>query len=238
MPIDMNTKETQQRERFARRLANTKRLFVIAGETGLARVPSQKDPGREVVLAWTEREEAVRWADCLAENPRVKELGLGEVLAEFLPALAEHKRLVATDWTDEPVESETEPLVLSERIRIAAVDGFMERVVASGNVYILEDANGPALLVSATRDDRFVMPCWSQREVAEQRIEGPWANHMVMRIPVANFVRITLPWLTEHAHLCGPEHMPGSMGLELTPDTIARRIANGGASPLRKSSAA
>lgn len=235
MQASPKSREIQQRDRFVRKLASLRRLFVVSGEDGLARLPSQQQADREVVLVWTERTEAERWADCLSENPRIKELTLGEALSDFFPALNTHNRLVAADWTADPVESETEPLDLCERIRLEAVDGFMERVAASGNIFILEDTNGPALLVSATRSDQLVMPCWSQREVAEQRIEGPWQDHMVMRIPVPNFVKITLPWLAEHGHLAGPEHIPGSMALELAPETIAKRIeARTGQSNIRK----
>lgn len=234
------SQENAQRNRFARRLANTKRLFVVSGEDGLARVRSQQQGERDVVFAWTDKSEAERWADCLTTNPRVKELGLGEVLAEFFPALDQHRRLVAADWTADPVESETEPLKLAELTRIASVDGFMDRVVATGNVFILEDTSGPALLVSASRQDQLFLPCWSQREVAEQRLEGPWANHMVMRIPVANFVKITLPWLAANGHRVSPEHVPGARALELDAEEIADRIMarrdNG--PPAKKSSAA
>ncbi|MEO1207256.1 MAG: DUF2750 domain-containing protein [Pseudomonadota bacterium] len=224
MSVKQKSPEAMQQKRFVRRLANAKRMFVVSGENGLARVPSQKQSGRDVVFAWTERKEAERWADCLATNPRIKELVLAEVLADFFPALHEHQRLVATDWTADEIEPETEPLALGEQVRLETANGFMQRVAASGNVYILENSFGPALLVSSSGQDQLFLPCWSQREVAESRLEGPWADHMVMRIPLANFVKITLPWLTEQGHRVAPEHVPGSAALELEPATIEAHI--------------
>ncbi|MEL7047745.1 MAG: DUF2750 domain-containing protein [Pseudomonadota bacterium] len=224
MPDRPNPLENQQCERFVRRLANTKRMFIVSGEDGLARVPSQKQAGRETVFAWTTRAEAERWADCICDNPRVKELYIGEILADFLPALSEHRRLIATDWTTDNVEGECEPQVLRDLIQLETVDAFMQRVATSGNVYILENTMGPALLVSATRHDQMVLPCWSQREVAESRLEGPWANHTVMRIPLANFVKITLPWLQGQDHKVAPDHVPGSQAIELEAGSIAGRI--------------
>ncbi|MEO1282442.1 MAG: DUF2750 domain-containing protein [Pseudomonadota bacterium] len=225
MPVSQKTPEDLQRNRFVRRLANAKRMFVVSGEDGLARVPSQKQAGREVVFAWTQRAEAERWADCLAKNPRIKELALAEVLADFFPALHDHQRLIAPDWTADPIEPESEPTTLGQQVRLETVDGFMQRVAASGNVYILENSFGPALLVSASGHDQLFLPCWSHREVAESRREGPWADHMVMRIPLANFVKITMPWLSEQGHRVAPEHVPGSQAVELEPETIERHIS-------------
>jgi len=225
MSSDLRTAEHQQADSFVRRLANLKSLYAVSGEEGLARVPSQKIPGREVVLLWTERAEAEKWADCLAQNPRVKQLSIGEVMSEFVPALIANDRMIGPDWTAAGIEPECEPAELAEHVRLAAVDGFMERVARSGNVYILEDSGGPAMLVSGSDAQALYLPCWSQREAAEQRLVGPWQDHLVMRIPLANFVKITLPWLAGNGHRVGPDHVPGTMALELEPEAIAERIA-------------
>ncbi len=213
--------EVTQRERFIKRVCANRRAYAIAGEEGLARVPSQHMSGREVTFIWSSEAEAARWADVLAENPRVKTLMLAELLGEVLPKLSELRRLIATDWTSESIEGEFEPLDIAERLRIEAFSKFVASAQSTGSVYILEDRDGPAMLVSATRADQLLLPCWAERETAELRCEGPWASHIVSALSLEALLSQTLPWLSGRGWAVAPEHVPGVSVLEISPDDLA-----------------
>ncbi len=88
-----------QHGRFLKRVVESKLVFAVSGEEGLARVPSRRMKGREVTLLWSKRAEAERWAPVVAKSPRIKELTLGAVMTDVLPGLANVKRLVGVDWS-------------------------------------------------------------------------------------------------------------------------------------------
>lgn len=216
--------EIAQRDRFIRRVVAQQAVYAIAGEDGLARVDSRHFKGRQTTLVWSTREEAERWSGSLVANPRIKDIPLGAFLSEVLPALAGLKRLVGPDWSAEPVEGELQPLDLAERIRLEAVETFVQRAKLRQAVWMLEDSTGPALLVSATRSDQLFLPCWSSRRLAEARIEGPWKDMLAVEIPLPNFLTMTLPWLAERGWLVAPEHTEGAGALEFAPADLKLRF--------------
>jgi hypothetical protein len=216
--------EISQRDRFIRRAVAQRTVYAIAGEEGLARVPSRRFRDREVTLFWSSRTEAERWAPVVASNPRIKELPLAAVMTDVLPALSGLHRYAGTDWGAEPVEAEVDPLDLCERLRNETLDTFVAKARLSRKVYMLEDASGPALLVAASRPDTLMLPCWSQRAAAEERIEGPWRNMTAIEFPLETFLDRTLRWLTERGYLVSPDHWLGSAALELQPGEVARRL--------------
>lgn len=218
--------EIAQRDRFIKRIVASGNVHVVAGEDGLARVGSRHFKGRETTLVWSTSTEAERWASSLVVNPRLKEVPLGAFLAEVLPALAGLKRLVGPDWSAEPAESEVQPLDLAERIRLEVVEAFVIRAKLRRSIWMLEDTNGPALLVSSTRADQLFLPCWSSRRQAESRIEGPWRDMLAVEIPLDNFLSLTLPWLEQQDWQIAPDHMAGSGVLELAPASLKVRFAN------------
>jgi hypothetical protein len=213
--------EIAQRDRFVRHAVAHRAVFAVAGEDGLARVPSQRFRDRQVTLMWSTRADAERWAPVVADNPCVKELPLAALLAEVLPALAGLERRVGPDWCEDPAEAELDPTDLAERLRLRALETFVRRVRLSRLVWLLEDASGPALLVSATRADRFVLPCWSEQALAEARREGPWAGMAVSAVPLESFLGATLPWLAKRDWLVAPEHAEGPGALERAPGDLA-----------------
>jgi len=223
----IQTKTPQEQthlDRFFKRVATGRHVFAIAGEEGLARVPSRVQRGRDVTLFWSIRSEAERWAEVVAENPRVKDLTLSEYLGEILPALANLKRVAGLDWTAEPIEIEADPTMLAERIRLETLDVFEMKVVREGRVFALEDSGGPALLVSGAGEGQFFLPCWSERSLADARIAGLWSGMMSSEIPLDNFVNRTLAWLRDRGAQVGPEHVEGALSLELAPADLRSRL--------------
>jgi hypothetical protein len=225
MPFSPRISEIAQRERFVRHAVAHRAVFAVAGEDGLARVPSQRRRGRQVTLLWSTRAEAEHWAPVVTVNPRVKQLPLAALLAEVLPALAGLERLVGPDWCADPAEAELDPVDLAERLRLRTLEAFVTRARLSRSVWLLEDASGPALLVSTTRADRFMLPCWSDRAQAALRREGPWAGMAISAVALEAYLGVTLPWLAERGWLVAPEHTEGPGALELAPDEMAARLA-------------
>ena len=213
-----------QRDRFIRRVVASRLVLAVAGETGLARLPSRLAQGREVTMLWSSRPQAERWARVVAQNPRVKEIPLDALLGEVLPALTGLNRLVGTDWSDDPAEPEMEPSALGERLKLEIYDDFVLRVKLKREVWILENSSGPGLLVSSSGSGHLYLPCWSERHNAEQRIEGPWSDMLAVSIPLENFCTITLPWLAAREWLVGPNPWTGSPTLELSPGDVAARL--------------
>ncbi len=217
--------ETKQRDSFLAKVMRSRHIYAVAGEEGLARVPSKRFRGREVALLWSNREDADRWASVVAVNPRIKTLTLGEVSSGVLPGLAKHRRFVGLDWSSEPIEGEFDPVDLGERLRLAALDHFIASARETGHVWTLEDAHGPAMVVSQTRPDILILPCWSEAGEAVARTEGPWRNMMPMDIPVETFLSAKLVWLIDNNHLVAPEFSGGPGSLELDPCDLQARFA-------------
>lgn len=220
----MKIPELSQRDRFVRRAVAQKGVWAVAGEDGLARVDSPDNPGYEVTLLWASQTEANRWADVLVTNPRVKFIPLNELISDVLPKLAELNRFVGLDWSAEPIECEVDPNDLIARMRHEGVEAFLQRVRLHSSVWMLEDANGPALLVAHQNRNRLMLPCWASRAEAEARIEGPWAEMLAVEIPLHNFVHATLPWLVDQNWLVAPGYVPGGETMELSPLDLVRRI--------------
>lgn len=210
--------------RFFKRVAAAREVFAVAGEDGLARVPSRQQRGRDITLFWSERSQADRWAQVVAQNPRVKELTLSEFLGDILPALSQLKRQAGLDWTADSIEIAAEPTILAERVRLETLDVFVMKLATEGRVFALEDSSGPALMVSGAGEGQHFLPCWSERYLAEARITGLWSGMLASEIPLSNFIERTLPWLAARGALVGPEHVAGALSLELAPDDLKARL--------------
>lgn len=224
MQLAMRIPELSQRDRFVRRAIAQKGVFAISGEDGLARVASPGDPLREVTLFWVSETEAQRWADVLARNPRIKFITTNELIAEVLPRLDGLGRMVGVDWSAEPVEGEIEPNDLIARLRHEGIESFLQRARVRRAVWMLEDASGPALLVSQHKPGQLMLPCWATRLEAEARIVGPWTEMLAVEIPLPSFVSVTLPWLTEQGWMVAPGHAAGADTIEIIPAELARRL--------------
>ncbi len=224
MQFAIRIPEIAQRDRFVKRAVAQKHVFAVAGEDGLARVTSPHNPQRELTLLWTSQTEAERWADVLTTNPRVKQIATAALIADVLPRLYSLERGVGMDWTADPVEAEIDPMELVQRLRQEGVETFLQRARLRRAVWMLEDANGPALLVSHKADNQLVLPCWATLGEAEARIEGPWRDMLAVEIPLGNFVTMTLPWLVQQGWLVAPGHAEGAGTIEMAPPDLARRF--------------
>ncbi len=213
------------RDRFLERVVAERHVFMVAGEDGVARVGSAMMRGREVAMLWSSAEDPERLAHKLVANPRIKRLTLSEMLSSVLPGLAQHRRLAGLDWTELGPKVELDPAELADRIRSAALDRFVRLALERGRICTLEDAGGPALLVSKTRPNGLVLPCWSEPGEAFARCEGPWRDMMVLEIPVAEFCAVKLPWLAKNGHLVGPENDGGAGAFELDAEDLRQRLA-------------
>ncbi len=217
-------KESASRDRFLKALARQRFVCGVAGEDGLARRPSRKFRGREASLFWEDQDEAARWAEAVAQHPRIKRYTLDEMLSDILPGLARHRRLIGLGWNGSEVEVELDPTDFGERLRLAALDAFLSDVCERGTVFTLEDAGGPALLVSQTRSDVLVLPCWANAGEAHARIEGPWRDMMVIETPLKAFIQERLVWLARNGHLIGPDYKGGPGALEMQPEDLQDRL--------------
>ncbi|MDX2306743.1 MAG: DUF2750 domain-containing protein [Hyphomicrobium sp.] len=212
------------RDAFLAAVTPSRAVFGVVGADGLARVPSHKFRGREVSLFWSSRAGAEAMADTVTTHPRIKTFGLVELMSSVLPGLKQHRRLVGLNWAGGPMKAELDPVDLGERLRLAALDGFVSAVRMRNTIWTLEGPAGPALLVSQTRPDVLVLPCWSDAGAAVERIEGPWREMMPAPIELDAFVSRRLPWLRQNGHLVGPEHAGGPGALEMQPDDLALRL--------------
>ncbi|MDX2258000.1 MAG: DUF2750 domain-containing protein [Hyphomicrobiaceae bacterium] len=234
MPLTIRRPDAARRDRFVRAVAQGQRLFVVSGAEGLARAPCKKFPGRETTFVWSERAEAERWASVVADQPRVKEIALAEVLSDLLPGLERARRAVGSDWTTDDVEPEDEPAELAQRLRLAVVDRFIARVIAGGRLFVLEDGSGLALVVSSRSVGGggggcvcvggLVLPCWADRDTAEQRLVGPFAEMFVTDVSLQRFETTIVPWLAERGHALCPEHDFVAGGLEISGADLLRRL--------------
>lgn len=216
--------EINQRDRFIRKAAAQRLVYAVAGEDGLARVPSQRQRGRDVTLLWTDGKAAERWADVITDKPRIKEIPIDGLINDVLPALERMKRLAGPDWGSEPIEPEMDAGDLADRLKRELVDGFVERVALSRKVYLLEDTSGPALVVSATRSDRLVLPVWSARSHADRRIEGPWEQMLSVEVALDSFLSRKLLWVEDRGWLVAPDHIFGPGGSEIAPADLRARF--------------
>lgn len=226
--------ELAQRDRFVRAAIAGGRVYAIADGAELVQIPSPRLPGRAVILFWSARSDAARWAPVLARDPQVVDLSLGQFAGRTLPELATARLVAGVDWTAEPLETEVAPKDLATRLSLEALDTFSARAQDSGTLWILENAEGPALIGSADlpppdahlTSARVVLPVWTSRADAERHAgHAPWSGASALPIPLASFLTLTLPWLTEQGWLVAAASAPEAHGVELVPATLAARLA-------------
>jgi hypothetical protein len=214
--------------RFIAHVLDAEAAWTVAGEEGLARVASATARARMVTLLWSERAEAERWGSLIAEHPRTKRLSLADLLNEVLPKLTALSRLVGPDWGAEAVKSEIEPAGLVGSLREEAVSRFVRKASEQDIVWLLQGAEGPALLMSKRRPGQQMLPCWYNRAHAEARIAGPLADCVAAAVPLATFRERTLLWLGDSGRLVAPGYCEGDGAIELAPADLAGRLAGAG----------
>ena len=155
--------------RFIAHVLDAEAAWTVAGEEGLARVASATARARMVTLLWSERAEAERWGSLIAEHPRTKRLSLADLLNEVLPKLTALSRLVGLDWGAEAARNrKSSLLILSAGCARRRSPGSCARLSERNVVWVLQGAEGPALLMSKRRPGAanaalLVQPCPRRR---------------------------------------------------------------------------
>lgn len=216
--------ELARRERFIRRAAAERVAFAVSDGREIARVDAHGHPPAPVALVWSTRHEAERWADVLAQRPQIVEVGLGRLLDQLLPELAERGIAVGLDWTCDTVEPEIEPTDLAGRLRMEMLEIFVHRVHAAGRMWILEGPDGPARL--AGHDEGTVaLACWGEASLAEAAAAGEWSGMRVLEIPLDGFRDMTVPWLDSRGWKIAAEPASAVAAAEIAPATLLQRLS-------------
>lgn len=218
--------ELAQRDRFLRRTLDKQFVYAVLDDQDIVRLPSQKHSDREVVLLWSHKAAAERWADVLTETPTVAQFVIEELLADVLPGLAQDNVLLGLDWNANPIEGEFRPDEILDRLISEVLHDFIEASHQGQRIFILENKDGPALVGSEIAGGRQCMPVWSSRGEAEAHRTGAWSDMIALEIPLVNFRGLTLPWLVEHGYAVGPNPKPGMHPLELTPQDLDRWLTD------------
>lgn len=226
--------ELAQRDRFLRGALAGGRVFAVADGAELVRIESPRLPGRQVVLFWSARSDCQRWAPVLARDPHVVDLTLGQLVGRTLPEMAAADVAAGVDWTAEPLETEVAASDLANRLSLEALDAFATRALDSGMLWILETADGPALIGSADLPPpeahlttaRIVLPVWTSRADAERHARhAPWTGATALPIPLESFLSLTVPWLIEQCWLVAAACGQVAHGVEFAPEPLAARLA-------------
>ncbi len=213
--------DLMQRERFIRRLNSTGALSFVVGDAGWATVPFRLDPNRGVVLFWSNAREAHKWAEVVAVNPEVHQATLAQLLTEVLPMLTQRNCLVGYDWCTDPTDPVIEPSDLHGRIWRERTDSFLQTVLGTDTIWLLESASGPAMLPSQRSEGREFLPVWATRDAAAFNATGSWASKRPLGVTLAVFRDRYLPFLEQRGCLIGSEPIPGAGAFELSPSEFA-----------------
>jgi len=211
------------RERFAKRVLATDKIFFVSGDAGWASVPFRHNTARDVVLFWASRSETERWADVVASNAVIHEVPLAVYMSDILPMLDTRNCLVGPDWNSEPSDPVVEPADLLERLWREHGEQFLAAIKQNDCVWVLESASGPAFLPSQRAAGKEFLPVWANREQAEFHIAGSWAVKRPIGVALSVFRDRYLPFLEQRGWLIGPDPMPAVGTRELTTAEFSNR---------------
>lgn len=212
------------RERFIKRVLANGGVSFVAGSDGWACVPFRHDASREVVLFWSSRKEAEKWAPVVATDPSVHDIALDTLLGEVLGMLASRRCLIGIDWSSDPTDPIMDATDLANRLRRERGEQFVATVRASQTVWVLESASGPATLPSVRVPGRECLPVWTTREAAVANIGGAWSVKRPIGVSLAVFADRYLPFLDQRGWLVGPEPLALAGTTELTPAELSMRV--------------
>jgi hypothetical protein len=216
--------ELAQRDRFIRRAVSEGRVLTFADEE-TASVPSQKVKGRTVQLFWSSPIEATRWAEALAGNNELQDIGLATFTAEILPGIAKAKGFAGTDWVSDPIEAEVDPLDLQIRLKTEAVSYYAAAASGRGEVFLVGDENGPILTPAgpwAPAGD--LLHVFATRGEAERHMKQAGGKRIIAD-QIIDFVGITLPWAAARARAVAIEPIAGAGFLEVKIGEFGRQLA-------------
>ena len=217
-------------ETFAVAAAAGDAVYVVVGVDGPAMVASPTTPERQVMLLWSDRAEAARWADVLVTEPRIEAITFADLLALLLPELGAAGVIIGPDWSDDPADPEFEPAALVAMLAAAALDRFCAEAVRQGHVYLLRGPDGLAGAVAEDMTAAGVLPLWSDRTAAMAFASGVWAGHTPTRVALADLTQRTLLWCVEAGWRVAPAFGLG-LGELRAGELKARLRAAGAAAP-------
>ena len=211
-------------ETFARRVSETRLVWTVSGEDGLARLPGVARGKRDVTLCWSTQEAAAAHVTSVARNGRVNPIMLVNFAGTVLPKLKELDRLVAPDWTLDPSHPQFDAMVVVQAIKGEGLRRIASVAAQNGRIYILESDLGPTFTTSAITSGALVLPCWTTAEDAESQVKGFWSEMMVSEIPIEAFVSRTLPWVAGIGRAINLDYGLGGVPLELGALDFAGRL--------------
>jgi Protein of unknown function (DUF2750) len=213
----VNLEELQTRTIFVRNVAALGLAYVVEGREGLARVTSPRRKGQPVELMWSSREEAARWADVLAPEPKIVALPVDALLSRHLPRLAAEHTRVGVDWSENPTDPEMAPSDLDQQLRRRLLDQLVETAAKSRQVWLLKSGDVPATLLTRHPAGGEALPVFADRQSAERAIDGPWSQTVATRVPIGDFLQKTLIWCIETRRRIAPAYVPGPGLMEVPP---------------------
>jgi hypothetical protein len=110
-------------------------------------------------------------------------------------------------------------------------DRFIRRVVASGQVWGLKNADGWCNTPSngddeegETNEVRDVLPVWSDHAYAKQCAKDEWSDYEPTPIPLEGFLRAWLPGMARDGVLVGTNWNAHLIGLEVEPLELRQEL--------------
>lgn len=217
--------ELARRDRFIKRVVAEGGVHVGVTASDIVSVASPRVRGRRVALLWSSRADAERWTPVVEDGAAVEAVSLGVLAGEIVGVLGERRMLVGLDWNIDPLEVELTPADLLERLQLEAVEAFVHGLRTTRTVWVLEDADGPAVMPSNIDAAHVLLPVWTDRAAAERHIGGDWSEAVALEIPLDRFVSMTLPWLAEQGWRLAPTPWEGGFGPEIGPAEIGHRLS-------------
>ena len=112
---------------------------------------------------------------------------------------------------------------------LANHERFIQRVVASGEVWALEAADAWAACESVEDSDgdgvpREVMPFWSDRAYAQRAAAGEWARFVPTPIPLDDFIDRWLKGMHADGTLAGTNWDAHNSGVEIEALELAQAL--------------
>ncbi|KUJ83602.1 DUF2750 domain-containing protein [Microbulbifer flavimaris] len=101
---------------------------------------------------------------------------------------------------------------------------FLPESAAQGCVWALEGDEGFALCESEKYPQTEVMPFWSQREFAEQQVDGEWQDYRVVPVDLEEFMDDWLTGMHDDVILVGINWNAELEGIELEPLDLLEQL--------------
>lgn len=212
-------------ERFARKVVAGGAAYAVSGADGIAGVPSKSGSARLVEFLWSDRTEALRWADALVDAPTVVTLDLAALTGPYLARVKDAGHRVGADWSDGPDEAEFEAGVVADALSAAMLEEFDDAIAAERHVWLLRAGDGSeALTVLTGVHERLAVPVFASREGAQRAAAALWPAAVAVRQSAGEFIQRTLYDAIEKRLVFVPAFAPGRPAIVHMPWDIKARL--------------